>query len=244
MGYNLLLVNTKEDENYEEESINLLHSNLVDGIILSPTSGDISYLKKYTDYKFPIVMVNRFDERIKNIPIVSGDNYQLGYDATTHLLRHGHKKIGFIYSVPNVSTTEERLRGYKDALEQFDLPFREEYLERGYATVKGGANAVSNLLSRVEGLTAIFSQTDLMTIGAISKIKEMQLSIPEDISIIGFGDFPSALIIDPPVTNITLPARTIGRTAFDVLLNKINNPDYMVHIKLPPSLIVRNSCGC
>ncbi|GAQ25344.1 MULTISPECIES: LacI family DNA-binding transcriptional regulator [Tepidanaerobacter] len=244
MGYNLLLVNTKEDEKYEEESINLLHSNLVDGIILSPTSGDISYLNKYTNYKFPVVMVNRFDKKIKNIPIVSGDNYQLGFDATTHLLRHGHKKIGFIYSVLNVSTTEERLRGYKDALKQFDIPFCEGCLERGYGTVKGGADAVANLLSREKDITALFTQTDLMTVGAIGKIKEMQLRIPDDLAIIGFGDFPSAVIIEPPVTNIILPARTIGRTAFDVLINKIHNPDYMTHIQLPSSLIVRNSCGC
>lgn len=244
MGYNVLLVNTNENRSYEEETINLLHSKMVDGVILSPTSKDIEYLKKYTDKDFPIVMVNRYDSNLSNIPRVTGDNFQLGYEATSHLINHGHKKIGFIYSVPNVSTTNDRLAGYKKALEDNGIEFDEQFLERGYATVEGGAKAVETLLKRDPEITAVFAQTDLMTIGVISKLKEQSIKIPEQVAIVGFGDFESATIIEPPVTNITLPAETIGRTAFDVLLSKINNPNYMTHIQLPPTLVVRNSCGC
>lgn len=244
MGYNVLLVNTNENRSYEEETINLLHSKMVDGVILSPTSKDIEYLKKYTDNDFPIVMVNRYDSNLSNIPRVTGDNFQLGYEATSHLINHGHKKIGFIYSVPNVSTTNDRLAGYKKALEDNGIEFDEQFLERGYATVEGGAKAVETLLKRDPEITAVFAQTDLMTIGVISKLKEQSIKIPEQVAIVGFGDFESATIIEPPVTNITLPAETIGRTAFDVLLSKINNPNYMTHIQLPPTLVVRNSCGC
>lgn len=244
MGYNVLLVNTNENRSYEEETINLLHSKMVDGVILSPTSKDIEYLKKYTDKDFPIVMVNRYDSNLSNIPRVTGDNFQLGYEATSHLINHGHKKIGFIYSVPNVSTTNDRLAGYKKALEDNGIEFDEQFLERGYATVEGGAKAVETLLKRDPEITAVFAQTDLMTIGVISKLKEQSIKIPEQVAIVGFGDFESATIIEPPVTNITLPAETIGRTAFDVLLSKINNPNYMTHIQLPPTLVVHNSCGC
>lgn len=244
MGYNLLLVNTNENRKYEEETINLLHSKMVDGIILSPTSSDISYLRECTREDFPIVLVNRYDTKITNIPRVTGDNFQLGFEATNHLIQHGHKQIGFIYSVPNVTTTNERLEGYKAALEREGIDFDESLLERGYATVAGGAGAVEALLARNQKITALFVQNDMMTIGAISKIKNLGLKIPDDIAIIGFGDFASSAIIDPPITNITLPAKTIGRTAFDVLLSKINNPEYMTHIQLPPSLIVRKSCGC
>jgi LacI family transcriptional regulator len=217
---------------------------MVDGIILSPTAKDIHYLNEFIDKNFPIVLVNRYDPNIQNIPRVTGDNYQTGYDATMHLLKHGHKKIGFIYSVPDVSTTIERINGYKAALNKYNLPFTESYLEVGFATVNGGANAVQSLLTREGDITALFIQTDLMTIGVIQKIKELGLNIPKDIAIIGFGDFSSSEIIDPPVTNIVLPPVVIGKTAFDVLLSKINNPDYIKHIELPPTLITRKSCGC
>ncbi|WP_346243228.1 LacI family DNA-binding transcriptional regulator [Shouchella clausii] len=244
MGYNLLLVNTNEDREYEEKTINLLHSKQVDGIILSPTSGDIQYLQNYTEDNFPIVMLNRYESTIKNIPRVTGDNFQLGYDATMHLLQHGHQKIGFIYSYPNVSTTDDRLRGYQEALKQYNIPYQEEFFVQGYAKVKGGSDAVQNLLTKDNQISAFFVQNDLMTIGAISKIKELKLRIPEDIALIGFGDFSSSHIIDPPITTILLPPETIGKTAFDMLLNKINNPNYMKHIELPPSMVVRKSCGC
>ncbi|SDH27219.1 transcriptional regulator, LacI family [Alteribacillus persepolensis] len=244
MGYNLLLVNTNEDKNYEEETINLLHSKMVDGIILSPTSNDIEYLNAFTDEDFPIVLVNRYNNIVQHAPKVTGDNVQTGYDATMHLLQHGHKKIGMIYGVSNVSTTDERIEGYKKALQQYNLPFNDSYFELGHATVSGGAAAAKSLLSRHSDITALFIQNDLMTIGAISQIKDLLLKIPDDIALIGFGDFASSSIIDPPVTNIVLPPDTIGKTAFDVLLNKINNPDYTKHIELPPSLITRQSCGC
>ncbi|WP_240468729.1 substrate-binding domain-containing protein [Gracilibacillus sp. YIM 98692] len=112
------------------------------------------------------------------------------------------------------------------------------------SSVKGGATAVQELLSKNKEISALFVQNDLMTIGAFSELKELELNIPDDIAIIGFGDFSSSQIVNPPVTNIVLPPETIGRTALDMLINKINNPNYMSHIELPPSMIIRNSCGC
>ncbi|SDI01634.1 LacI family DNA-binding transcriptional regulator [Alteribacillus bidgolensis] len=244
MGYNLLLINTNENSSYEKETINLLHAQMVDGIILAPTSSGASYLNSFTDDNFPIVLVNRDDPSVKNVPKVTGDNYQTGFDATTHLLKHGYKKIGIIYAVANVSTTVNRIEGYKDALKKYHVPFDDSFIEQGHATVEGGAEAVKSLLNREKDISALFILNDLMTIGAISKIKELSLRIPKDIALMGFGDFASANIIDPPVTNIVLPPETIGKTAFDVLLSKINNPEYNKHIELPPTLITRKSCGC
>ncbi|WP_040981980.1 LacI family DNA-binding transcriptional regulator [Oceanobacillus jeddahense] len=244
MDYNLLLVNTKEHSEYEEKTINLLHSNLVDGIILSPTSGDIQYLQNYTKDKFPIVMVNRYDDSIESISRVTGDNFQLGYDATMHLLDHGHEKIGFIYTYPDVSTTEDRIKGHHEALKQANIPFDQELIIQGFAHIDGGAAATKELLMKNNRITALFIQNDLMTIGALDAIKEMYLRIPDDIAIIGFGEFSASHIIDPSITTIVLPPETIGKTAFDILLNKMNNPDYMNHVELPPFMNIRKSCGC
>lgn len=244
LNYHLLLVNTNENQGYEEEMVKLLHSKMVDGLILSPTTSKIAYLNKYTKNNFPIVLVNRYDSVAQSIPRVTGDNFQTGYNATKHLLEHGHKKIGLIYAVPDVSTTNDRIIGYKTALHEYNIPYDENYLELGYATVDGGETAAQSLLSKHPDISAVFVLNDLMTIGVISKLKKLSLKIPRDIAIIGFGDFASANIIDPPVTNIELPPKVIGKAAFDVLLNKINNKDYMKQIEFPPSMVIRNSCGC
>src|SRR5699024_130086 len=134
-----------EDEIYEKKTINMLYSKMVDGIILSPTANNIDYLNKFTK-SIPIVLVNRYNEIVKNAPRATGDNYSVGYDATTHLINHNHKRIGFIYSVPHVSTAEERLEGYRDALENNDIPYNVNHLEIGHGTVEGGAIATEKLL--------------------------------------------------------------------------------------------------
>lgn len=243
MGYSLLLVNTNEDEVYEEKTINMLYSKMVDGIILSPTSNNIDYLNRFTK-SMPIVLANRYNEVVKNAPRVTGDNYSVGYDATMHLMEHGHKNIGVIISVPDVSTTEGRIKGYRDALEQNNLPYDEDNLEIGYGTVDGGREAVEKLLKRKKDITAFFFLNDFMTIGGISKMKEMGLSIPEDIALIGFGDSPASAIIDPPVTNMILPPQEIGMKAFESLTRKIDGEKNVDNFELPASMVVRQSCGC
>jgi LacI family transcriptional regulator len=244
MGYHLLFINTNENYEYEKETIQLLRSNMVDGIILSPTTSDIDYLNDLINQQFPIVLVNRYDPRLTNIPRVTADDYQAGYDATIHLIQHGHQKIGLVYSVPNVTTTIQRIEGYKAAMKEFNLSCKEEWIERGHATVDGGFNAVKSLMTRENDITALFVLSDFMTIGTVKALNSMSIRIPEDVALIGFGDFEAATIIDPPITNINLPPDTIGTTAFDLLLNRIHNPNYCRHISLPTSLITRKSCGC
>src|SRR5699024_1173800 len=242
-GYNLLLINTNEDEEYEQNTFNLLYSKMVDGIILSPASNDLEYLNAFTK-SFPIVLVNRFNSKVENASSVTGDNFTIGYDAAKHMIEHGHKDIGIIYSVRHVSTTEDRIEGYKEALKENGLKFHESYLEAGHATVKGGAKAVESLLKREKKISDLLIQNDLMTIGAISKLKELSIRIPEEVALIGFGDFASSPIITPPITNMVLPPHEIGRKAFDSLLKKIEDIEYMEHIELPASMFVRQSCGC
>lgn len=244
LNYNLLFVNTNEDSQYEQETVNLLYSKMVDGIILSPTSSNIDYLNPFIERDFPVVLFNRYDPALDSLPRVTADDHQAGYDATNHLLKHGHKKIGIIYAVKDITPTNHRVEGYKEALEQFGLPFEESCIELGHATVDGGGTAAKILLERHKDMTALFILSDLMTVGAISACKQMGRKIPADVAVIGFGDFAGAAIIDPPVTNVSLPPDIIGRTAFDLLINKINNPNYKAHIQLPTSLMIRKSCGC
>lgn len=243
-GYNLLLVNTNEDEDYEQKTINLLHSKMVDGIVLSPAAKNLDYLNEFDNSTFPIVLVNRYAKTVDHLPRVTGNNVQTGYEATSHLLDHGHRSIGVIYGVADVSSTNDRLDGYRQALKERNIPFEADFLELGHATVAGGAGAVENLLRRNPEITALFIQNDLMTIGVISRLKEMSLAIPGDVALIGFGDFASAPIIDPPITTIVQPPKEIGSISFDALLQKIENPAFDEHQSLPAEIICRHSCGC
>ncbi|MCM3571010.1 LacI family DNA-binding transcriptional regulator [Neobacillus mesonae] len=244
LDYHLLFINTNEDYDYEKESIKLLSSNIVDGIILTPSEMNLGYIQKYMKKGLPIIQAIRYDPNIPRLPRVTADDFQAGYDATKHLLQHGHRKIGVIISRTNITPTIERIEGYKAALTEYNIPFDEGLIESGFATEKNALIATKKLLNREKEITALFVLSDLMTIGAMQAITELSLKCPDDIALIGFGDFAGAAITNPPITNVSLSAETIGRTAFDVLLNKINNPGYDKHIQIPTSLMIRKSCGC
>jgi LacI family transcriptional regulator len=242
-GYNVLHVNTEENLDSEKATLHFLGSHLVDGLILSPTSSNMTHLEDLIQKQFPLVLVNRYDPSYP-LPHVTADDFQAGYDATYHLLDHGHRHIGLIFAVSGVSTTIHRIEGYKKALEDFGLPYQESYIEHGHATVEGGLTAVRQLLTREKEITALFVLSDLMTIGCIKALNSLSRKCPDDVALIGFGDFEAATIINPPITNVSLPPDTIGRTAFDMLFNRMTNPSYAKSIQLPTSLIVRKSCGC
>lgn len=244
LGYQLLFVNTNEDQDYEKETIRLLSSHMVDGIILTPTNINSQYLNQYLEQGVPIVQVLRYDPNLSSIPRVTMDDFQGGYDATLHLLQHGHKHIGIIYAKANITPTNERIEGYKAALKRYGISFNESYLEHGRATVQGGQKAVENLLRREKQITALFLLNDLMTVGAFQAFESLSLKCPDDIAVIGFGDFPTANIISTPITNLRLDSEMVGRLAFDMLINRINNPDFVKHIQIPASLMIRRSCGC
>ncbi len=249
MGYSLLFVNTDEDTDYEEETLKLLNAKMVDGIILAPSAKaskplpyDVTFLKD----SMPIVLISRRHEAFDDCPVVIQDDYQAGYDAATHLLYHNHENMGIIYAVEDISPTNDRIRGFEDALKEHGLKLPSNHIYQGYATVEGGKKAVRKLLENQPQITAIFTLNDSMTIGAISALKEMNKKVPNDVALIGFGDFPSAAVMDPPITNINLSPDILGQTAFDLLLNKINNPGYnkSKSVHLPTYLITRKSCGC
>lgn len=244
LGYQLLFINTNEDQEYEKESLKLLSSHLVDGIIITPSKINTQYIKKYLERDLPIVQVLRYDPALHTVPKVTIDDFQAGYDATLHLLQHGHRHIGLIYAKANVTSTNGRIEGYKAALKDYNLTFNENYLELGNATVEGGEIAAKYLLNREKQITSLFVLNDLMTVGVMQGLKALLLKCPKDIALIGFGDSPAANITNPPISNIYISSETVGRTAFDVLLNKMNNTAYAKHIIIPASLKVRKSCGC
>lgn len=241
-NYNLLFINTNEDSDYEKEIIHLLQSGEVDGIILSSASIELESLKDYRS-SIPIVLLNRTASDNTKYPVISGNDFQVGYKATKHLLEQGHEQIGFIYGIPNVSPTLNRIKGYKAALKEYGIPYDESLLEWGKATKEGSIEATKTLIEKNPSITALFVQKDLMTIGTIIALREMNLRIPQDVALIGFGDFSSAEIIEPPITVITMPAKKIGEKACETLIEKINKQDHNLSVEFPCSLIIRKSCG-
>jgi len=176
---------------------------------------------------------------------VSLDLAGAGYQATRHLLSHGHRRVGLI--------TWERKRanvllvnaGYRQALREAGITFDPALIARVPAfDVAAGAEGARRLLALSPSPTAIFAIADMLAVGAMTAIKKAGLRIPQDVALAGFNDIPTAALVDPPLTTVVAPARDMGIQAMCMLKDLIaGQPPAQAQVVLPISLMIRASCG-
>ncbi|WP_334329550.1 LacI family DNA-binding transcriptional regulator [Companilactobacillus sp. HBUAS59699] len=222
-GYNLLVCNTDESEKKEKRILSTLQDKDVDAIVISPAAKNIEILRKLNNSGTKVVLIDR-NMGILDIPFVGSDNFSESKILTEYLIQNGHKKIMFVSGTDTAVTAQDRLFGYKAALQENNIPFEESSIVKGYYKQE---NAYENTLeflkenlSRSDPYTAIFSSNNLMTIGIIQAIHKMNLKIPEDISLVSFGQLDSQEIIDPKVTCIK---QNIDQLATDTLEKAIES---------------------
>lgn len=206
--------------------------------------------------EFPFVLV---DQRMRdlNVASVRADNYSGGYQAAEHLTSLGHTKIAFVGDL-NATTVEDRLSGMRDAIADAGLPFVRTLVSdvsQGKISMdqwmEFSEKAIRDLLSRPERPTAIFASCDAIAFAACQVAQSMGLSVPDDLSVVGFDDAPLAHMVTPTLTTVHQPFEDMGRVAIELLTEQMNAPDSngrhdspaVSHRVLPVKLVVRQSTG-
>lgn len=249
-GYSISIYETRQSIEREIEYIELLKSLWTDGLILSSSVNiddpkSRSYLENLSSLSsngknIPVVCI---ESAISDkLDAVTADDREAICHATKYLISLGRKDIAYISAPTHFYMGKERMTGYIDALNSAGIPVREEYIIEGDYTPKSGHMCMQRLLARLDNIDGVVSGNDQMAIGAIRCIKDAGLRIPEDIAVIGFNDnFPSSLI-NPPLSSMRVPKEEMGAIAFDLLINRIKNPDAERKlVKLKSELIVRKS---
>lgn len=178
----------------------------------------------------------------KLVPWVAIDNVAAGKDATNHLIQLGHKDIAVITGDMDTPSSIQRLQGYRDALSEAGLPYRESLVYPGGYTLEAGVKRTKDILVAKERPSAIFCMCDEMALGCYSTLKENGFDVPSDMSIVGFDDIRFAKYFSPPLTTIAQPVEDIGRRCVEVLLDLINERALETsEIVLPHKLIARGS---
>lgn len=243
-GLLMFLADTHDDPAQELSVVQALHQRRVDGIVLAPTEDPerrtLEYLRSN---RIPSVLVDRF---------ISGDFDQVGVEnkhssskLVAHLIEHGHRRIGLITGAPGVSTTEERLAGYRAALEEAGLPFDASLVRCGESRIDPAFHAARELLKLDLRPTAIMAANNLMTIGAMRALHDARIEVPTQMALVGFDDFDWADYFNPRLTVMAQPLEDLGTRAVEFLMKRIKEPDARVQsVYLAPSLRIRNSCGC
>ena len=243
----------------------ILASNLVAGLLAIMPGQSFRHVMRLYESGFPVVLID--DQDIPpDVPWICANSRQGGYDAVCHLLEMGHRRIAHICGKPNRLCTRERYHGYCLALAEAGIPVDPSLVVEGDFEIDGGVRAAHQLFSLPldQRPSAIFAGSDIMAYGVLKAAEQHHLHIPNDVSLVGFDDIPSASLMRPGLTTIRQPFAEMGQRATELLLNILNTPHayaeryrsgyeetalhnsvggyHAIHIQLPTSLVVRESC--
>jgi LacI family transcriptional regulator len=240
----LLLADTHDEAHKELQMVQELVMRRVDGLLLAPSPNAQKFALPFLrSQSIPVVLFDRF------LPVdfdqVGTENAEPSAQLVEHLIELGHKRIGFVAGLEGLSTTTERVKGYRDALSRNGLPIDNELIVYGESLHEPARAAVHRLLGIENAPTALVASNNSMTIGVLHALRERGMKVPQDIALVAFDDFEWSDLFQPRLTVIAQPSNLIGEEAVRLLLTRIEDPDRRYQsIRLQPSFIHRESCGC
>lgn len=240
--YSVILCNTDRVRGRELRFLKALRGQWVDGLILNPsevTSGDLQDLQ---DAQIPVVLIGSQIDH-PDLDVVMVNNVQGAYDAVSHLIDLGHRRIGLVGGQRAASSGEQRFQGYIRALADHDIPVDEEIITEGRFTREGGYESMKRLLALQSPPTAVFASSDVMAIGALMAIQEQGLQVPNDVSLVGFDDIAEASTTTPKLTTVSQPKYQTGEVAAQLLFDRVEgaSPGERQKIVLSHQLVIRDS---
>lgn len=235
-GFSVLLANSGEDNLREREAVRSLVERRVDGLILAPAQGDHSYLQTALPKRFPIVTINRKIE-LAGCGAVVIENEAAARRAVEYLIAQGHQKIGAIVASAELTTSRERLSGFRGAMANAGLPVRREWLATGTVRPEGARIAAIKILTQPDRPTAMMTSSHRISEGVLIAMKELGLKLGRDVDIVGFDNVRWSALLDPPMAVIEQPTQHIGREATRMLIDMINGATGASIVTLPARLV-------
>lgn len=239
-GMSVALFNTDEDPSRERICLQAIAAERSAGVIVASTNACDPELLAIRDLGIPVVAIDRRVSAFECDSVLV-DNEAAAFDATTHLIGLGHRRIAMLSGPNSASTASEREEGYRRAIAAAGLEPDERLVERGDFREETACTLARQLLDRVEP-TAFFAVNNLTTFGVLRAAREARLRVPMDISIVGFDDPNVGRLVEPPLTAIAQPTWDLGRAAADLLFRRQAGPESPpAHVQLAADLIVRGS---
>ena len=237
-GYSIILCDSDYSAEKEQEYINILTSQKVDGFIL--VSSIFNRKSFPINNKTPFVSVGHDIRDTCGNKIIIDYQYG-GYIATRHLIDLGHRRIACITGKDRNDIIYQRVQGYRKALKENDIIVDESLIVQGDFNVEGGIAAMKMLLKKSPLPSSVFVHNDFMAIGAIHAIHESGLKVPEDISVVGYDNIQLGSVLNPPITTVAHPLKLLAESIMDMLFRCMENTTGKNVEKIIPELIIRKS---
>ena len=243
-GYNIIMTQSNELYAKECQEIDTLLKIQVDGIIASMANEttDLEYYEKIKSKGTELVLFDRGEEEL-NVDYVGIDDYKSSHLVVNHLVSQGCKRIAHIAGFNHIRIYKERIRGYKDALEKWNLALKDNWIIESNLRIEDGRRIMQQLLDAPEWPDAVYVAGDIAALGALQVLLENNIKVPEEIALIGFSDEPFTSLTQPSISTINQHSDQIGKLAAEAFLERINNPKKKTvnRIILEPELIIRQS---
>ncbi|MDB4205488.1 LacI family transcriptional regulator [Polaribacter sp.] len=244
-GYSIIITQSNESYDKECKSIDTLLYTQVDGIIASMANEtiDLSSYEKIKSKGIPLILFDRGENDL-NVDYIGIDDYNSSHVIVEHLVKNGCQRIAHIGGYKRTRIYNNRIRGYVDALKKHKLPLDAELLTEGDLTIEDGRIKMRQLLSLKTRPDAVYVAGDYAALGALQVLKEHKILVPEEISLVGFGNEPFTDMVTPKITSVNQHSAEIGKQAANTFLKYIENDTIeqrLNKIILTAELIVRDS---
>ncbi|MGL4859595.1 MAG: HTH-type transcriptional repressor PurR [Enterobacteriaceae bacterium] len=242
-GYTLILCNTWNDLQKQQAYLAMLVQKRIDGLLVMCSEYPQPLRHLLSNYsELPMVIMDSESVLDNQAAIIQDNGFNGGYMATRYLIERGHRAIATITGQLSKHTGSARYEGYLQAMHDFAIPLREEWIVQGDFEPESGYRAMQQLLAQTPHPTAIVCGGDMMAMGAICAADEQGIRIPHDISIIGYDNVNNSRYFTPALSTIHQPKEQLASAAIELLLNKISKQRAEPqNIELQPSLIERRS---
>ncbi|MFI6266888.1 LacI family DNA-binding transcriptional regulator [Micromonospora sp. NPDC051006] len=239
-GYQLLAYSGGDGDGtavgWERRSLARLSGTLIDGaVIVTPTVVE-------TKQGFHVVAVDPHTGP-SGLPTVDSDNFAGAVLATNYLLSLGHRRIGHISGRPDLESARLREAGFRRAMADAGVAVDERLVRVGGFRVEGAAATATELLTAPDRPTAVFAGNDLSAISTMDVARTLGLTVPDDLSVIGFDNIPESALVTPQLTTIAQPLQRMGAEAMRLLIDLVGGVERDPHVRLPTELVVRSSCA-
>ncbi|MBO1005704.1 LacI family DNA-binding transcriptional regulator [Pseudogracilibacillus auburnensis] len=239
-GYDLVLFSTNSTKQREKTYTQLCRERRVDGVIIQGIRTDDPYLKEVVESDIPCVLID-IPLTSSTVGYVTTDNVLGAKKAVKHLIQLGHRNIGFINGHEFAFVSQERLKGYEEALTEANIEINREWIGNGEFSEEAAEIQAIRLLEAHPEITAIFSASDLMALGVIKAARSLGIKVPDNLSIIGFDDIVLASYVTPSLTTIGQDTFQIGYEAAQLLLSILENRAESHIVTMETKLKVRES---
>ena len=245
-GYNLIICQSNESQEKEIKCVNTLINQQVDCIVISISadSNDYKHLKNVLDHGIQLIQFDRVIEELETLKVIN-DNEQASFEAVSHLIEQGYKRIALLKGPQNLDIFKQRKVGYLAALNKYGLPVIDELIIENAWTKELGAEATRKLLSLPEPPDAIFASTsDFSALGVLEVATAMGFKVPDQLGILGYANEAFTELTSPSITTIDQFSVYMGRTVADLYFKEMENKDTLVvpkTISIKPKLIIRSS---